>query len=425
MTTTDVQLDHLLSIAKENEILYKKERAVIMLMTSLILDKQRVCEILKNPEIKIQPREKALLLGVLFGKDSFRKEKAYTILFGQLGIHKNLIAEGLSITKRTVRNYHRCYKEFGLSHLMNKNKQPEHKLDDTRLKEVVFEMLHSPPSNYGINRTTWTIPLLRESILKEECLLIGKNTISKIIKKEGYRFRKAREVLTSNDPEYKEKLGKITRILRRLGPNDRFFSIDEFGPFSVKQIAGKRRVPPGEYPTVPQWQKSKGWLIITAALELATNQITHFYSRKKDSGEMIKLLDTLLVEYAGSRRIYLSWDAASWHSSKIFLKKVKAVNRRCYRERHNTPMVKLAPLPSRAQFLNVIESIFAGLSEAIVKNSDYSSLDEAESAIDLYFDERNDFFKKNPGKAGNKIWGEEIVKPLFKQGQNCKHPRFR
>jgi hypothetical protein len=255
--------------------------------------------------------------------------------------------------------------------------------------------------------------------------LVGKNTIGKIIKKEGYRFLKAREVLTSNDPEYKEKLRKITRILRRLGPNDRFFSIDEFGPFSVKQIGGRRLVPPGEYPTVPQWQKSKGWLIITAALELSTNQITHFYSRKKDTEEMTKLLDRLLIEYAGCRRIYLSWDAASWHSSKIFLGKVKAVNKLSYRERHNTPMVKLAPLPSRAQFLNVIESIFSGLSEAVIKYSDYGSLDEAKSAIDLYFDERNEFFQNNPGRAGNKIWGKEIVKPLFKQGQNCKHPRFR
>ena len=88
-------------------------------------------------------------------------------------------------------------------------------------------------------------------------------------------------------------------------------------------------------------------------------------------------------------------------------------------------MVKLAPLPARAQFLNVIESIFGGLSEAIIKNSDYSSIDEAKSAINLYFDERNDFFRNNPGRAGNKIWGKEIVKPLFKQGQNCKHPRYR
>lgn len=425
MSVTEGHFDHLLSIAKKNEILYKKERAAIMLMTSCILDKQRVKDILRNPEIKIQPKDKTLLLDALSRNNSYRRYKAYTVLFRQFGIHKNLIAEVLSISESTVRKYHRWYKNFGFAYLINKNKQREHKLDNAGLKEVVFEMLHSPPSNYGINRTTWTIPLLREAILKEECLLIGKNTISKIIKKEGYRFRKAREVLTSNDPEYKQKLGKITRILRRLGPNDYFFSIDEFGPFSVKQTAGKKLVPPGEYPTIPQWQKSKGWLIITAALELSTNKITHFYSRKKDSEEMIKLLDMLLVEYAGSRRIFLSWDAASWHSSKIFLKRIKAVNRCSYRERHNTPMVKIAPLPARAQFLNVIESIFGGLSEAIVKNSDYGSIDEAKSAIDLYFDERNEFFQRNPGRAGNKIWGEEIVKPLFKQGQNCKHPRYR
>ena len=262
-----------------------------MLLISLILDKQKVCEILKNPTIEIHPGEKALLLDTLFGNNLYQKKKAYTILFRQLGIHERLVADVLSIAPRTVRKRRQYYKEFGLANFLSKNKKLQRNFDNTELKELVFEMLHSPPSHYGINRTTWTIPLLRKSILNSECILIGKNTIRKIIKKEGYRFRKAREVLTSNDPEYKEKLEKITRILRRLGSKDRFFSIDEFGPFSVKQIAGKRLVPPGEYPTVPQWQKSKGWLIITAALELSTNQITHFYSRKKDTEEMVKLLD--------------------------------------------------------------------------------------------------------------------------------------
>jgi len=375
MSTSDDQFEYLLSLAKENEILRQKEREATMLMTSLILNKRRVCDILINSTIEIQQDEKALLLDALFDNNLYRKEKAYTILFRQLGIHQCLVADVLSIAPRTIRKRHRCYKEFGLAHLLNKNRKFQRKRDNTELKELLFGVLHSPPSDYGINRTTWTIPLLRESILNSERILIDKNTISQIIKKEGYRFLKAREVLTSNDPEYKEKLKKITQILRRLGPNDRFFSIDEFGPFSIKQIAGKRLVPPGEYPTVPQWQKSKGWLIITAALELSTNQITHFYSRKKDSEEMIKLLDRLLVEYTGCGRIYLSWDAASWHSSKIYLEKVKEINRLSYRKLHNTPIVKLAPLPARAQFLNVIESIFAGLSEAIIKNSNYSSID--------------------------------------------------
>src|SRR6185295_9606897 len=124
------------------------------------------------------------------------------------------------------------------------------------VRDKIFAIMHAPPSHFGINRTTWTIDLLGE-VLEEEGMLISNNTISKVIKLEGYNFRKTREVLTSNDPHYREKLERITRILRRLGPADRFFSIDEYGPFSVKERGGRRRVRKGEYPTVPQYQKSK------------------------------------------------------------------------------------------------------------------------------------------------------------------------
>jgi hypothetical protein len=49
-------------------------------------------------------------------------------------------------------------------------------------------------------------------------------------------------------------------------------------------------------------------------------------------------------------------------------------------------MVKLAPLPCRAQFLNVIESVFNGMSISIIHNSDYESVDAAKAAIDRYFE---------------------------------------
>ena len=57
-------------------------------------------------------------------------------------------------------------------------------------------------------------------------------------------------------------------------------------------------MPPGEQRVVPQWQRSKGSLILTAALELSTNQVTHFYSGAKNTAEMIRMMD-LLVEHVG------------------------------------------------------------------------------------------------------------------------------
>ena len=119
-----------------------------------------------------------------------------------------------------------------------------------------------------------------------------------------------------------------------------------------------------------------------------------------------------------------SWDAASWHSSKRFLGEVRRINSHQYRRANNTPVVKLAPLPARAQFLNVIESVFSGMSRSIIQNSDYESVATAKAAIDRYFHERNEHFRQNPKRAGNKIWGKEPVKSKFSESNNCRDSRF-
>ena len=88
-------------------------------------------------------------------------------------------------------------------------------------------------------------------------------------------------------------------------------------------------------------------------------------------------------------------------------------------------MVETAPLPARAQFLNVIESVFSGMARAIIHNSDYKSVDEAKMAIDRYFAERNDHFRRHPRRAGRKIWGKEREPAVFCEANNCKDPRYR
>ncbi|MHC2331761.1 hypothetical protein [Bradyrhizobium sp. USDA 4454] len=90
----------------------------------------------------------------------------------------------------------------------------------------------------------------------------------------------------------------------------------------------------------------------------------------------------------------------------------------------NGPQIDTAPLPARAQFLNVIESVFSGMARAIIHNSNYGSIDEAKAAIDRYFCERNAHFKGNPRRAGGKLWGKEREPAEFSPSNNCKDPRF-
>ena len=129
-------------------------------------------------------------------------------------------------------------------------------------------------------------------------------------------------------------------------------------------------------------------------------------------------------QYLCNVRVYLSWDAGSWHASKALYETVDEVNGKAYVRKHHTPRVELAPLVASAQFLNVIESVFSGMARAIIHNSDYGSVQEAMRAIDCYFTERNEHFRKHLKRAGNKIWGKELVPCTFSETQNCEYPRW-
>ncbi|UVC11888.1 IS630 family transposase [Rhizobium sp. TH2] len=350
------------------------------------------------------------------------RKKALAVLAKVQGIPGAVTCKFLGLNRHTYLVYNRAYGEGGADNLFTRQRRRSRKSEDRTLCENVFSVLHEPPSAYGLNRTSWRMEDLAEVLSVKgtpACLAV----IREITKKAGYKWRKARIVLTSSDPEYAVKLAKLQHILRNLRPDEAFFSVDEFGPFAVKTKPGRVLAPPGKAPSVDQWQKSRGCLILTAALELSENQVAHFYSLKKDTDEMIKMLRLLADQYQGYSRIFLSWDAASWHMSKKLLGTVEAHNRDAKSGR--CPMVELVPLPAGAQFLNVIESVFSGMARAIIHNSSYETADAAVRAIDRYFAERNAHFRANPKRAGNKIWGLEREPPVFSPSHNCKDPAYR
>jgi transposase len=292
-------------------------------------------------------------------------------------------------------------------------------------EERLIKLIHEPPLLHKIKRSSWSLDTLALVYQRVHNASISKSTISEIFKKAGYKFKKAKKVLTSNDPEFRIKLAKIKQTLSQLRPDEKFFSIDEFGPFSVKLRGGRTLVASDEVRTIPQNQKSKGSLICTAALELSTNQVTHFYSSKKNTVEMVKLLMMLIQQYRSEKRIFISWDSASWHASKTLYKRVDEVNSEQYHRENMTPLVELRPLPTGAQFLNVIEAVFSGMSRAILHNSNYQSVDECKVAINTYMGDRNEYFVANPKRAGRKIWGEERVEAVFQEANNCKDANWR
>ena len=396
----------------------------ILWMQKLQQSKINLEELQHELSLKIAPEEVKLLYMCNKMAQLIYRKRALTILSYYKGIPIDLISNHYLIPKATILNHLKVFKEQGPKKLMKINRGQFKKYENPKYIKELFTILHAPPSSYGFNRTSWKQADIKK-VMDEKGLKICIGYVKTIIKKAGYQYKKAKTVLTSKDPEYNEKIKAIKSILSDLGRKEKFFSVDEYGPFAIKMHGGKSIVPPGETNTVPQWQKNKGSLIITAALELSTNQVVHFYSERKNTDEMIKLLEILINKYRNENCIYFSWDAASWHASKKLKKKVEEINSDKFIKKRKSPKVELAPLPTCAQFLNVIESVFSGMARAIIHNSDYASVDECIKAIDRYFHDRNKHFKENPKRAGKKIWGKEREKAVFCESNNCKDPMYR
>ena len=107
------------------------------------------------------------------------------------------------------------------------------------LREAIFSLLHKPPSSCGFNRMTGRLSDLRIAV-RTKGVSASQASISMVIKQAGYRRKKARVTLTSNDPQYQEKVDAIRAVLRNLEDDKAFFPIDEFGRFAVKPRSSSR-----------------------------------------------------------------------------------------------------------------------------------------------------------------------------------------
>jgi transposase len=223
------------------------------------------------------------------------------------------------------------------------------------------------------------------------------------LKQAGLSWKKPRKVLTSPDPNYREKVELLLRTLQSLNADEDLFFIDELGPLQVKRYGGRCYTPKEDTPTHPQNQRAKGSITLYGALSATTNQVTWFYRNTKDSAGMIDLVEILYNQHHDKARIYLTWDAASWHGSNELVE--WADNFNTWNNANSSgPIIEFVPLPSSAQFLDVIEAVFSAMKRAVIHNSDYQSEEEMKTAISVHFCERNEFFKHNPKRAGKRIW---------------------
>jgi len=139
-----------------------------------------------------------LLTAVAEGQLAVRN-RALAVLAREKGISLSMVCAFLNLSRQSVLQYCRRYHEGGVELLMARKAPSSTKFDKDSNKQAIFSLIHTPPSTYGINRTTWRMADLR-AVLQRQGTLLCRDVIRKILKEAGFEWRSARIVLTSADP---------------------------------------------------------------------------------------------------------------------------------------------------------------------------------------------------------------------------------
>jgi transposase len=344
-----------------------------------------------------------LLLSQLKHGRSRHRKKAATVLARKRGISYSMIARAIRSSRSTTRRYYNIYLEDGPEKLFTwsttrKTGPDHHRAEQTKR---VLEVLHHKPTTFGFNRTNWTQPALLKAYEHSFGEIISKRTLARILRRTGYRWRKARRVLTSPDPNYHEKVELLLNTLRGLAMNEMFLFLDEWGPVQVRKRGGKAYR--HEHSTIPRHQVSRGSVSLIAALNATTNQVTWHFLDSKDSRAMMDTIEVLYNQYYTMTKLYVTWDAVAWHNSGQLVEALDQFNEET-RALSVGPIIELVPLPTSSQFLNVVEGVLSGMTRAVINDSDYADAAHMKQAISRHFTERNEHFKDNPRRVGKKMW---------------------
>src|SRR5215471_20916631 len=84
-----------------------------------------------------------------------------------------------------------------------KKRDPGKKGAAVELKKTrILALIHGRPQSFAINRASWNLPSLTAAYSSCYGEPISESTVGRLIRKAGYKVKKARRVLSSPDPEY-------------------------------------------------------------------------------------------------------------------------------------------------------------------------------------------------------------------------------
>ncbi len=159
--------------------------------------------------------ERARLTGRLTGQDLYEVRRCQILLASDRGEWAPHIAEMLGCTDQTVRNVVREFEQAGLEACLTRGSSRPHTIHrkvDEVADEQLRALLHQSPRRFGEPTSVWTLELAAEVSFAEGITTeqVSGETIRQASCRLGVRWQRAKQWITSPDPEYARKNVRAT-----------------------------------------------------------------------------------------------------------------------------------------------------------------------------------------------------------------------
>ena len=170
-----------------------------------------------KPPIFVRPitdAERRALEAGLRSSDAFVLRRSQILLASARGERPPRIAEQLGCASQTARNAIRAFNEHGLDALIEGSTAPKHlsRVFDGQDAEDLKALLHRSPRDLGKDTSVWTLDLAAQVSFERGLVpeRVSRETVRQALKRLGVGWKRAKEWITSPDPEYSRKKGSAT-----------------------------------------------------------------------------------------------------------------------------------------------------------------------------------------------------------------------
>jgi transposase len=296
--------------------------------------------------------------------------RARIVLFSGQGMSNCEVARKLQITGATVGKWRERFREFGLEGLLDEPRVgAPRKITDGQVEQVVTKTLEAMPAN----GTHWSTRLMAKE------MGLSQNAIVRIWRAFGLQPHRVETFKFSKDPQFEEKVRDIVGLY--LNPPDRaiVLCVDE-----KSQVQALNRTEPilPIAPGVPARQshdyERHGVTSLFAAMDVASGVTISTCYRRHRHQEFLRFLEQIEENLPANLAVHLVMDNYGTH---------KVAKVRNWLARH--PRYHVHFTPTSASWLNLVERLFAEISERCVRRGSHTSVRALEKAMLNYLDKRN------------------------------------